>query len=278
MKKTELHPDRPITTAAMDGFGRAPFARRLAEIVKDWHDPSSLVIALYGAWGEGKTSCLNLMAEALAKHRDVVIIRFNPWYFADTGQLIRQFCSSVAQGLGRKIGRNPGRQLIGGMTKLAKILAPISPGAGVAAAAGEVLSGETQQALDTVKSEIERLLKGTKGRVVILIDDVDRLDEQETHCLVKLVKLVADFPNTTYVLAFDPTRVAKMLAKRYADPSDQEGISFLEKIVQVGLHLPSVESSRLRHLVLSGIFTALGNNKVELPGDEVSRIVNVWDR
>jgi len=278
MKRVNLQPDQPITTAAMDGFGRAPFARRLAEIVKDWCDPSSLVIGLYGAWGDGKTSCLNLMAEALAKNRDVVIIRFNPWYFADTGQLIRQFCSSVAQGLGRKIGQNPGQRLIRGMTKLAKILAPVSPGAGVAAAAGEVLSGETQQVLEAVKSEIEGHLKGTKGRVVILIDDVDRLDEQETHCLVKLVKLVADFPNTSYVLAFDPTRVAKMLAKRYTDLDDREGISFLEKIVQVGLHLPTVEPSRLRHLVLSGIFTALDNNKIKLPEDEVSRIVNVWDR
>lgn len=262
----------------MDEFGRVPFARRLAEIVKGWRDPSSLVIGLYGAWGEGKTSCLNLMAEALAKHRDVTIIRFNPWYFADTGQLIRQFCSSVAHGLGRKIGQNPGRQLMRGMTKLAKIIAPVSPEAGVAAAAGEVLSGETQQALDAIKSEVERYLKGSKGRVVILIDDVDRLDEQETHCLVKLVKLVADFPNTTYVLAFDPIRVAKTLAKQYAEPNDREGISFLEKIVQVGLHLPTVEPSRLRHFVLSGLFTALDNNEIKLPEDEVSRIVNVWDR
>ena len=285
--KTQMHPDRPITTVSNDEFGRAPFARRLAEIIKDWHDPSSLVIGLYGVWGEGKTSCLNLMAEVLAKHRDVVIVRFNPWYFDNTGQLIQQFCSSVAQGLGRKIGKKPGQQLIKGMTRLAKIVAPVSfgiPGVsvspgGMVAAVGEALSGDTQEALEAVKSEIERHLKGAKGRVVVLIDDVDRLDEQETHCLVKLVKLVADFPNTSYVLAFDPTRVAKMLAKRYAEPDDsREGISFLEKIVQVGLHLPTVEPSRLRHFVLSGIFMTLDGNKAKLPEDEVSRIVNVWDR
>lgn len=271
----------------MDEFGRAPFARRLAEIVKDWSDPSSLVIGLYGAWGEGKTSCLNLMAEALSKRGNVVVIRFNPWYFADTGQLIRQFCSSVAKGLGQKIGQKPGQQLWRGMTKLAKIVAPVSVGisgvadvspGGVIAAVGEALTDETQEQLENVKTNVERQLRNAKGRVVVLIDDVDRLDEQETHCLVKLVKLVADFPNTSYVLAFDPARVAKMLAKRYAEPNDREGISFLEKIVQLGLHLPTVEPSRLRHFVLSGVFTALDNNRTELPEDEVSRIVNVWDR
>ncbi len=75
----------PITASAQDRFGRQPFAARIAATILKRRDPASLVIGLYGAWGTGKSSVLNLLEDELRHYRhvgtgdEVVVVRFNPW-------------------------------------------------------------------------------------------------------------------------------------------------------------------------------------------------------
>ena len=59
--------DRPVSSAKNDGLGRAPFAHRLADIIRDWKQNDSIVIGLYGPWGSGKTSVLSFTVERLLK-------------------------------------------------------------------------------------------------------------------------------------------------------------------------------------------------------------------
>ncbi|MCY6442047.1 P-loop NTPase fold protein [Acinetobacter baumannii] len=61
------------------------------------------------------------------------------------------------------------------------------------------------------------------------------------HALFRLVKLTADFKHTAYILAFDKDIVASSLQDRYANSSNNAGEAFLEKIIQVPLHLPLIE-------------------------------------
>jgi predicted KAP-like P-loop ATPase len=74
--------DQPISTKAEDRFNRWPFAERVAKTLADRRDPSSLVIGIYGVWGDGKTSTLRLMQQTLTEHPNVVPVNFNPWHFA----------------------------------------------------------------------------------------------------------------------------------------------------------------------------------------------------
>ena len=62
--------DQPIATRADDRFNRAPFATRMADTIATRVDPASIVIGLYGPWGDGKTSVLEMMeggAESLPR-------------------------------------------------------------------------------------------------------------------------------------------------------------------------------------------------------------------
>src|SRR5437764_9651607 len=70
--------------------------------------------------------------------------------------------------------------------------------------------------------------------VLVLIDDIDRLTGDETREMFRLVKSLADFPNTIYLLAFDRARVASVLDESYGGA----GSVYLEKIVQVSFELP----------------------------------------
>ena len=91
-----LLPDQPISAAKQDRLGRRDFALQLSRQLFDYHDPSCLVIALYGPWGSGKSSLLNLLEAELTEtgKRDEhppVVVRFDLWNFSSLDQLISMF-------------------------------------------------------------------------------------------------------------------------------------------------------------------------------------------
>jgi predicted KAP-like P-loop ATPase len=111
---------------------------------------------------------------------------------------------------------------------------------------------------------------------VVIVDDIDRLDEDEIAILFKLVKLVADFDYTAYVLAFDNKAVAFGLKDLFGGDADF-GQQFIEKIVQVPLPLPKASAVVLRALGLKGIVESLEEEGVSLNGAEMLRLTTAFD-
>lgn len=92
-----LCPDLPITKSDDDVLNRGSFAESLAKTIVQYSSPSSLTIGLYGRWGSGKTSLLNIIFENVEKIDDsVAIIRFDPWLCSDPRQLVTQFFKQMA--------------------------------------------------------------------------------------------------------------------------------------------------------------------------------------
>jgi predicted KAP-like P-loop ATPase len=62
-----------------------------------------LVVALYGAWGSGKSSVKNMVVEALKESgtQDVVLAQFNSWQFANRERLTAAFFDEIGIALGR---------------------------------------------------------------------------------------------------------------------------------------------------------------------------------
>lgn len=88
--------DVPITSASGDRLGRLSFANAVATAIADWSADTSLVVAIYGPWGSGKTSTKNLIIEALVnKGAAIDVVEFNPWQFADEGTLYRAFFREI---------------------------------------------------------------------------------------------------------------------------------------------------------------------------------------
>jgi hypothetical protein len=100
--------DRALQPGETDLLGRGAFVRNLATILCNAPKGDSVVFALYGKWGEGKTSTLTLLdAEFLArkgnKERVPVVIRFNPWVFSGRSHLFNAFFEDI----GNAIGKSP---------------------------------------------------------------------------------------------------------------------------------------------------------------------------
>ncbi|WP_350587925.1 MULTISPECIES: P-loop NTPase fold protein [unclassified Psychrobacter] len=256
--------DAPVSTKDEDIFSRWKFSERVAQVIANRRDPSSIVIGLYGRWGDGKTSVLNFIEQSLNTNDDVICIKFNPWRFGTEDQLLMGFFNQIANALDTKLEtREDKLKDIGN-----KILKPISSAAGMGVVGDIVSSYISMPDIEIFKSRTEQLLEKSQKRVLILIDDVDRLDKTEIHALFRLVKLTADFKYTSYILAFDKDIVASSLQDRYSTSQGNSGEAFLEKIIQVPLHLPYIDKQTLRSFCFQGVYTALELANIQLTEEQ----------
>jgi hypothetical protein len=274
--------DQPITGRAQDRFSRAPFATRIAQTIATRVDASSIVIGVFGPWGDGKTSVLEMMEEAFSDYAQAIVVRFNPWHFQTEDQLLRGFFATLADALGRSLPNMKERagellKKYGSVLSLASLtvggIVQVKPG-DTAKGLGEALSNV---GLDELRKRIEQMLDEAKKRLVILVDDIDRLDRDETHAIFKLVKLSAGFRHTAYVLAFDDEVVSAALGERYGQGGAIAGRAFLEKIIQVPLHLPPADESSLRALALEGVVNALNQAGIELSKEQTDTFITHFD-
>ncbi|RKH73216.1 KAP family P-loop NTPase fold protein [Corallococcus aberystwythensis] len=248
---SKLTSDKPIILPEQDLYNRVSFAEALAQQVSDLEHYESIVIALVGGWGTGKSSTLNLVRNSLER-RKLRVLRFNPWLFSGTTQLVSAFFEELAAQFreqGSEKFLNVGKKLDGYGKALAPLrILPIfgtalGEGANTLQATAEIakrIGGASDSSLEKQKQDLESLLQGVNERIVIVIDDIDRLRGEEIRDVMKLVRLAADLPNMTYILSFDRERVEQALGG-----AEVSGRAYLEKIVNVTFDIPSIRKSEL---------------------------------
>jgi hypothetical protein len=272
---TSFSPDRPIQLLTEDQFNRSPFAQRIVQAIVNRTDPSNLIVGIYGKYGEGKTSVLNLIRGELAKHERFVVVAFNPWLFGEESQLLAASFYTLADALGRNLNRS--REVGEILRKYSFALAAFKPfGLDFSDAAQKLGQELSSEQLETQRQKLEEILRHSGKRVVVIIDDIDRLDRGEVQAIFKLVKVAADFEYVTYVLAFDERMVADALSERFPGGGSKAGHAFLEKIIQVPLYLPPVEKLVLRRALFQAVDAALSTNEVVLGEDESQRFVKIF--
>jgi len=281
--KQSYSADRPIQSKKDDILGRAKFAECLADDIHSWEGDDSLVIALYGAWGSGKTSVKNMLMEANRKkgRTPLPVVDFNPWQLSGTGNIPAAFFRELGialkeEGPERDVEKRAkkwnayattltiagtatewvGKALPFGGVSGGPIVESIGAGiksAGASAKEGsEALKAKSEasaKSLEDQKRELAALLARLPQPLLVVIDDIDRLTTDEILQVFQLVKANADFPRLIYVLLFEREVVAKALNQISGD----KGMQFLEKIIQVGYHVPHASQAAVQKVLFAGL-------------------------
>jgi len=226
--------DDPILHDEDDLFGRIVFVDRLLEQIIKLPSPNSFVFGLYGSWGEGKTSVLNLLQGRLTKLPDVITIYFNPWYFVDEMALIQGFYHRVDQEL-ESLYILPGFHRT--ITRYKNVLTSALQYFGA--------QFPLKDDPDKLRRELETWFERIGSRIIIIIDDIDRLQADEMLAVLKLTRLSARLRNTVFLLSLDNHIVLHTLENHSKLEPE-----FLDKIIQKAVPLPPAEQRDIDRFLL----------------------------
>lgn len=270
----------PIREMELDHLGRLQFARQLLDRVSEPDCPSTL--GLYGNWGVGKTSILNLMQalnEKLEKERRTqpLIQYLDVWRYEISGDLSipllvqvrnligesappgytkswRRILGVLAQAGTDLLLRNILRLELGdvkGYVENLKDVAPDKPNLRDL----DTLMDDIRDAQDLFR-ELVQLTRQThqNRRLVFLIDNLDRCSPENVVRLLESTKNFLDAPGCTWVFAMDSGVIASYIDRKY-EGTAMDGNSYLDKIIPEQYHIPPVSAASLHKFFQSAILS-----------------------
>lgn len=259
--------DIAIRVKEEDLLGRNFFSSQLGKSIYLFPGKDGLVIGLFGKWGSGKTSVINMAIqeiEELSKYDEnkPIIMEFAPWNYSDKDNLIHLFFQSLQRKIdGQEDSGKSGKfkQRVGeALREYSDAFAALSivpvVGPGVVTVL-KILSNEIGKNmlevpdLNKTKDTLNDVLRECDKKIIVVIDDIDRLTNSQIRDIFQLVKQVADFPNVIYVLSMDRTVVQSAL-----DEIHKDGVNYLEKIIQIPFEIPEIRKSKLHRIFVTKLY------------------------
>ena len=252
--------DKAIESSEQDLLGRVTFSKQLGEAIYKYDGKDGLVLGVFGKWGTGKTSILNMVVNEINYLSDndddsPIIVNFSPWNYSDKDNLISLFFRVLKNKLNMDKYEETRKKIGKALTDYSDALDALAlvpmVGSGlatilktIAKAQGAELSKDVD--IDTTKENLETVLGDTNQKIVVIIDDIDRLTNTQIRDIFQLVKQVGNFPNIIYVLSMDRDVVCRALESVH----DIDGAEYLEKIVQIPFEIPALLKPKLKEIFL----------------------------
>jgi len=249
--------DDPIQTWAQDALGRAALVDSLSVKIMIAKTP---VILLSGPFGSGKTSTLNLLREHLESK--AIVVSFSTWLPGSQETLASYLFGDIAEECNKQY-------LVPGLRQSAKRLATaLGQKVPFVSEYLKLLPANTQKDdINSLKSALHRLPK----RVVVLLDEIDRMERDEIMTLLKVIRGMATLPNVTFVCAGSLDTMVKITDK------DHE---YFEKFFPVVRSVPEPEPIDLRKTGVDRLvsaFASCGWFETSTEADEFKkRMESVW--
>jgi len=233
--KFKIKPLKDIPTPDAALLGHDKVVENLKKFLQSDEIETPMSIAIHGEWGSGKTSIMRTLEKKLDKEK-VEFLFFEAWKYEYS---------------------NPSAGLIGELAiKLSDSRDSVIP---IVKAAAFVLTKQflnfdsnelmnvlqkdrktlTENLSENLQKIIENKIKGKK--LVILIDDLDRCDVENSLQILSIIKLFLDMENIICVAAVDHKRLENAWLRKYSikdKKHENDAKQYLDKIFQVRIGIP----------------------------------------
>ena len=265
-----LH-DCPITKEDDDIFDFKDEIRRIVSIIKDSDKNKTWSLAVTAQWGMGKTSFINCIVDELeketeqAKAKEIEVLVFNPRTSKSVATIQEDFftqftcilskydsrCSHVIKDYMSALQLIDNRGLVEKAIHLYRVWNKVD-----------------------LKESIKQTLKRIPQRILVVIDDFDRLSKDEILEVLKLIDSNAAFPNMFFMTAYDK----KQVNKYFGDIGNGEDACFVDKFFNLEFAIPLRPYTYISRFIegeLKKKFPANDNQEIQF-NDIVTRFQNLF--
>ena len=261
-EKTALrfYRDDAIKLPSEDIFGLEAWVDRLvARIAHTDVSNSSYSIGVVGKWGEGKSSLMNLVEQEIkAQDKLFVTVSFNPRNSKSINNIQEDFLNTLKHALKPyKTGLD---------SKISKYASSINAAEGTPGFVVWLMglvNIQLRQNPESAKEAITNAIKSIGKRIVVFVDDFDRLTGEEIVEVLKMIDKNCSFPNMIYLTAYDKDNVNRLVTK-------SDAVIYSDKYFNTELPLPAHLPSHIFNYFAKLLNDAVDRKEIEVTNEEIN--------
>lgn len=222
-----------------DSFGRRNYAKSIVSEIRKTVNKRAFNIAVTGAWGSGKTSFLNLIKGEMDREVDdkkvkFITVNYNPWDFKEDKIIGLDLLKTISHELANE------KELQEKFKSLMVSLQGVDESPWYKVIPNLLIGFSTEKSINDYREEIGKALQDQDKKLVIFLDDLDRLDGDEILEVFKTIRNSFNIANTFFILGFDTDYVVDQIeGKVKGNVAKDRAVEYLDKIFQMQLFMPS---------------------------------------
>jgi len=252
--------DKALEIGGSDDLDISAYHQALVDFIKKTDTP--MTIGVQGEWGSGKTSLLNQIWSKLEEfnkeHNDdenFLQIWVNSWEHSllcspeecllkIVNEIIHELLAADVDKSKKDKVKDGVQNLMKGALRIGSSLAAGSAGE----SAVDSLFSENANSIKELRVQLKALVEEIREletnpyqRVVVYVDDLDRIEPRDAVSILELLKNIFNIKDCVFVLAIDYQVVVKGLKEKFGDPTPEnewEFRSFFDKIIQLPFKMP----------------------------------------
>lgn len=223
-----------------DLLNRKSIINQLYNTIINCEPATNFTIGLNGKWGSGKTTIIKNVLRIMNDNDlldNYVIVNFNPWKYDDEKVILKAFLNEILNNIQFSIDESTKETLIQDVINVvfdSKI-----------ASLGNLLSKEFKK-LNTepeISSVVNNYLLNNDKKMLIIIDNLDRIDSEKAFFLIKCIDSIIKFKKTINILLYDEDIIDEILDQKF-----NNGKKYMNKLVQLKIDVPEVDIYTLNNI------------------------------
>jgi len=252
--------DEAVKEGGEDALKISAYKDALVDFIKRTDTP--MTIGVQGEWGSGKTSLLNQIWSQLDDFNkndssipDFRQIWINSWEHSllctPEESLLKIINEIILNLLEADTDKSRAEKISSGVTNIMKgalrVGGSVAFGVAGADAVDDMFSGESNSIkelriqLAALVEEMKTLETNSFGKVVIYVDDLDRIEPRDAVKILELLKNIFSIKDCVFVLAIDYQVIVKGLKDKFGEQTPEnewEFRAFFDKIIQLPFTMP----------------------------------------
>ena len=254
--------DEPITSSEDDLLGRKIYAQDAAKkLLATNTEKNAFTFGVIAPWGNGKTSFLYMLKEYIDNNwaGDVVTISFHPWKYGKSSNLTYLFFEELSKSLA-PYSTSFSYDII----RYARTVYSIENS--TTKFLGSILGCFASPTVEEQYEDLKKKISNMQRKIVVFIDDIDRLESKEIEELFRLVRTTSNLPFMYFVIAYDKKYVVDSLNSIFPSHS----LSYSQKILQEEFFLPIIKKNELKAVLREKLSVFLNTEEM----GQVDKLLN----